>query len=338
MNTQSTILAAVRAMQSHGIVVRAIGRSATARRGGGGDLAVSVAGASRTYAVEMRDRVTPAVAAALDTAGDQPVLVVAPYIGDGAADVLRARGLDYVDTAGNAHLVGDGTLIDVRGRRRVAAPRRRSLAASRAFTRSGAQTVFVLLSWPELAARPLREIARVSGVSLGTAQIVIDELTSAGYLRGGPDGRTLARGGELLGRWAESYALWLAPTVLLATFAVDDPRWWEGAEAELADAGVQLGGEPAASLLGVRLRPTTTTLYADAIPAGLIARHRMRRDEEHGTVAVRRRFWNLSDGVARLVPAPLVFGDLVASGDPRQREHADRLRAHDDRLRGLDQS
>ena len=218
------------------------------------------------------------------------------------------------------------------------APRRRSTAASRAFTRSGAQVVFVLLSWPRVTVRPLREIARASGVSLGTAQIVVEELTSAGYLYDGPHGRTLARGGELLSRWAEAYMLWLSPRLHLAAFAVDDPRWWDGADVELDDAGAQLGGELAASLLGPDLEPTTTTLYADEVPEAVIARHRMTRDEQHGTVLVRRRFWHLPDDASALVPAPLVYADLMASGAPRQREQADLLRRHHDRLTRLDRS
>ena len=124
----------------------------------------------------------------------------------------------------------------------------------------------------------------------------------------------------------------------LATFAVDDTRWWEGADIELADAGVQLGGELAASLLDPHLHPTTATLYAETIPATLIAQRQMRRDEEGGTVPVRRRFWRMPDDAPRLVPVPLIYGDLAASGDPRQREHADRLRGHDDRLTRLDRS
>jgi len=333
VNEQPTLDAAIRVLRDHGLA---------ADIAAGPPLAATIASAgcgARTYAVEVRERMSAEVASAIHGPSDQPLLGVAPHIGDAAADVLRARGIDFVDGSGNVHLAWDAVLIDVRGRRRAAvAPRHRSPAASRAFTRSGAQVVFVLLSWPKMAARPLREIARASGVSLGTAQIVIDDLTGAGYLYEGPDGRTLARAGELLSRWAEAYALWLAPKLHLATFAVDDPRWWEGADIELADAGVQLGGELAASLLDPHLRPTTATLYAETIPATLIARWQMRRDEQDGTVFVRRRFWRLPEDVPRLVPTPLIYGDLVASGDPRQREHAERLRGHDDRLTRLDRS
>lgn len=291
----------------------------------------------RTYALRVREHLTPAVATAIDAPAGTALLVVAPHIGDAAASVLRDRGIDFVDEAGNAHLAWPRLVIDVRGRRRpIRAPRRRSTAASRAFTRSGAQVVFVLLSWPSRTGRPLRDIARASGVSLGTAQIVIEELTTAGYLVDGPRGRTLSRGGELLTRWVDAYALWLSPRLHLAAFAVTDPLWWDGADVELDDAGAQLGGELAASLLAPGLRPTAATLYADEVPADLVARHRMTPDEQEGTVVVRRRFWQMSDDVSPLVPTPLVYADLVASGDPRQREQADRLRRHNERLTRLD--
>jgi len=305
-----------------------------------GETAVVSAGTrgSRTYELETRYRVTAAAAGAISARGPRPLLI-APHIADGAADVLRSRGIDFVDASGNAHLSWPGLLVDVRGRRKAeaAVPRHQVRAASRAFTRSGAQVVFVVLSWPELTSVTVRDLARASGVSVGTAQVVLADLTSSGYLYANAGKRTLARGGELLTRWTEAYALRLAPKLALAAFAVEKPRWWDGAEQDLSDTGVQLGGELAASLLDPNLRPATAEVYVDEVPAALVARYRMTPDDG-GTVFFRRRFWTMPEDTSDLVPLPLIYADLLASGDPRQREHAERLRGTDDRLARLDRS
>lgn len=290
-----------------------------------------------TYPTVVRvGRLDRHLATALALPPGRPLLLLAPHIADTVAEVLRTRGVDFADAAGNARLAWDGLLIDVRGRRPAAATRSTDSTAAGAFTRAGTTVVFALLSWPELAARPVREIAATSDVAVGTVHSVLHELTSAGYLRTGPSGRTVNRGGELLDRWAEAYTVTLARKLQIASFMLPDPDRLPNLEADLLTAGAQLGGERAARRIDPHLHPSTTTLYLEAVPTSLVARYRLRPDGA-GTVRFRRRFWHRSDS-GQLVPSPLVYADLVSSGDPRQREHAERIRAVDDRLVELDRT
>lgn len=285
--------------------------------------------------VEWRSRMPPAVAAALQLPPGS--MLVTPWLGEEAGEILRQRGTDFVDSAGNAHLEWDGVLVDVRGRRRIRAeepaiPR----SAGRAFTRAGAQLVFVLLSWPEMASCSLRELARAARVSLGAAQQSMEDLASAGYVYDGPRGRVLARDSDLVGRWGEAYALRLAPKLDLGRFEVENDRWRRSADEVLREAGAQWGGELAATRLDSHLRPTTATVYADDVPAALVLKFRM-RPSSTGSVFIRRRFWSVpADDL--VVPAPLVWADLMISGDPRQREHAERLKESEDGLARLGRS
>ncbi|MDQ2582420.1 type IV toxin-antitoxin system AbiEi family antitoxin [Saccharothrix yanglingensis] len=194
---------------------------------------------------------------------------------------------------------------------------------------------FVLLSWPSMAHKPLRELASAGGVSLGTAQAVVDDLTRAGYLYEVAGERRLGRAGELLNRWSEAYSTRLAPVLSLGDFEASDISWWRDSEDELTRLDVQVGGEAAASVLDPHLIPSTLTLYADERPRSLIGKHRLARAEQAGNVHVRRRFWTVARQ-AWIVPPTLIYADLLASGDPRQREHADRIRLSGDRLAHLD--
>jgi len=278
-------------------------------------------------------------AAAMALPSERPILVLAPHVPDVAADALRERGVEFVDGAGNVRLAWDGMSLDVRGYRpRATSAPRQDTSASRAFTRSGAMVVFALLSWPKMAARPVREIADVSGTAVGTVHAVLSALSAAGYVYDSDAGAGLNRAGELLDRWAEAYTVNLARKLELGSFSMADPDRLGNLERALLDHGAQLGGELAGSRIDPNLRPTTATFYVEEIPAELIARFRMRRDDEKGAVYFRRRFWQRQEPNATLVPSPLVYADLVSSGDPRQREHAERIRGVDDRLVELDRS
>lgn len=298
-------------------------------------------GAARTYGVEIKPRMTAELATAVHFPPTPPPLLFTTHLSEPIAERLRTRGIDYVDTAGNAHLAWDDVLIDVRGRRRPAM--RAGRASSRgagAFGRAGLQVLFILLSWPETAAYPYRLLATMSGVSLGTVKTVIDELTGAGYLYERGNERRLARGGELLDRWSEAYSISLDAALALGDFVAADLSWWRDAEADLLSLGVQVGGEAGASLIDPHLRPASLTLYATQLPVPLIGRHRLARAENDGNVHVRSRFWKepFPEREPWIVPSPLIYADLLASGDPRQREHGDRIRSGDDRLKRIDRT
>ncbi|MFD5249534.1 type IV toxin-antitoxin system AbiEi family antitoxin [Amycolatopsis sp. NPDC058340] len=296
-------------------------------------------GAARTYGVELKRRMTAELATAVHFRQSPPPLLFTTYLSEPVAERLRARGIDYVDAAGNAHLSWDDVLIDVRGRRKPAVPAGRiSSRGAGAFGRAGLQVLFVLLSWPEAAAFPYRRLAEMSGVSLGTVKTVIDELTRAGYLYERGNERRLARGAELLDRWSEAYSITLDTSLALGEFATADLSWWPDAEADLLSAGVQVGGEAGASLIDPHLRPASLTLYADGLPVRLLGRYRLARAENGGNVHIRRRFWQAPGPESWIVPSPLIYADLLASGDPRQREHGDRIRSDDDRLKRIDRT
>jgi hypothetical protein len=250
-------------------------------------------------------------------------LLVADYINPKLAERLRERGVNFVDAAGNALLHQEGLYVFVKGERdtlRLEAERERR----RAFRPSGLKLLFALLCRPELAEADYRTLAEAAGIALGTVQWVMRDLIRDGYLlKLGRFERRLVEPKELLEAWVPAYARDLRPRLLLGRFEAEGLRWWTGTDLQRHDAW--WGGEPAAALLTKYLKPGTLTVYADKIPARLVAEQRLKKDEG-GRVEFREKFWHFEmDERGQTVPPILVYADLLALGDPRARETAERL-------------
>ena len=184
--------------------------------------------------------------------------------------------------------------------------------------------LFALLCRPELAETDYRTLADTVGVALGTVQWVMRDLINDGYvMRLGRFDRRLVEPKELLDAWVPAYARDLRPRLLLQRFEAEDIRWWR--KTDLRHHGALWGGEPAAARLTKYLKPGTLTIYADKIPARLVAAKRLKKDAA-GRVDFRKKFWRFdTDKRTPTVPPILVYADLLALADPRARETADRL-------------
>jgi hypothetical protein len=292
-----------------------------------------------TFDVHIKRRVTAASAAFVEPPAREKTLLIAPHVPDSLGELMRELGVQFVDGAGNAYVRRDGLFIDIRGRRRADAPRPNDQGRPlRAFRNTGLRILFVLLANPRMISGGFRDIAHASGASVGTVQWVVKELEGAGFVASDGE-RRLHRQRELFNQWVNGYTLDLHPRLTLATFDAEDPRWWADADQDLRAAGAQWSGEVAAWHASPRLRPGRAIVYASSVPNRLAVEHRFRKADGPGDVEIRQRFWHLpADGADILVPPPLVYADLIASGEPRQLEAAAHLRGHDAHLRRLDRS
>jgi hypothetical protein len=247
-------------------------------------------------------------------------LLVADFVTPPLADALRAQGVEFIDTAGNAFLTHPPLLIFVKGQR----PTEKIPAAERgrAFQATGLQVLFALLTRPELVARPYREIARAAGVAHGTVGWVMAELPGLGYAAEVRGRRRLTNGKRLLDQWVEAYARTLRPRLLLGRFRGDVAALQERID---VPQGALVGGEIAAARMTGHLRPATATFYVARIEPKNVFEWRLRADVA-GNVDLRRRFWNFPEDTPPFTPALLVYADLLAIGDARCLETAELLR------------
>ena len=249
-----------------------------------------------------------------------PLMVASDYISEKSATPLRDTGIQYIDASGNAYVRFQDVLVDVRGRRRskIHADLARAQRPSNLFSPRRAQVVMVLLAWPQFADANVREFAHASGVSLGQVHDTLVMLNESGYLPHGSP--SLHRRRELLEYWTAAYPTGLGPRLALASFRGEP----EPLKKVNAEDPVFMSGESAATDL---IRPETLTIYAEFLDPKLPIVNRWRADREPN-IFVRKKFWSSpykDDGPLvgfRSAPWPLVYADLVASGEPRQREVA----------------
>lgn len=279
------------------------------------------------YLVAVKHTVTPATLGAIvaqlrnrTTENGRPTLLVADYLTPPVAEKLRANAQQFADTAGNAYLEGPGLLVYVTGRKPTttdAVPR-----TGQALTTNGLKILFALICDQTLAAAPQRTIAAAAGVALGAVPSVLADLQTVGHLLVAGRNRRLNATKRLLDEWAFAYARRLRPKTLHAIFTTPHFDTWR--EWKLDPEQARWGGEPAANLLVRHLTPGVLTIYAEKPQPKLIVEQRIGRIERvpqtglHGEF--RKPFWgttlNTGDRTDT-VPPPLVYADLLATGDAR---------------------
>ncbi|MFF5084148.1 type IV toxin-antitoxin system AbiEi family antitoxin [Actinoplanes sp. NPDC000266] len=273
------------------------------------------------YLVQFKALTLTAVAHRKGPSGPRPTLMIGDRISPRSADAFREANIQFVDALGNAFIAFGDVFIDVRGRvERAARPERSAGQAGNLFSRVRAQVILALLTWPELAVGVRREIAGAAGTSLGQAHDVMTRLAEAGFLR--PSSKGLARTDELVDYWTAAYPTGLGPRLAVAEFHGDPSRPVK------SERPVYLSGETA---VGVDVaRPATSTVYLDSLEPKLAVANRWSSNPERvPNVFVRKKFWT-SPRLAEKdpnAPWPLVYADLMATGDARLAEVARTWRA-----------
>lgn len=255
------------------------------------------------------------------------IILVTDFVPPTIADKLRELDISFFDASGNAFFNEPEFYIFISSRGRtlnVSTPK-----PSLIFQASGLQLLFVLLCVPNAENKTYRELAEMSGVSLGTVSEVMNALTAELYLVKQAEKRTLFRKDGLMKRWVQSFSEVLRPRLFEAQFEAEDVDWWE--EIGLAKVTACWGGEVAADMLTGYLNPTKALIYVKGSPSSLVKEYKLRRVRE-GNVKIRRKFWNFNEGDI-IAPPLLVYTDLLATAESRNLEAAQII--YDEHLAGL---
>ena len=255
------------------------------------------------------------------------IMLVTDFVPPTVADKLRELNISFFDANGNAFFNEPEFYIFISSRGKtlnVSSPK-----PSLIFQASGLQLLFVLLSIPNAENKPYRELAEMSGVSLGTVSEVMNALTAELYLVKQAEKRTLFRKDFLMKRWVQSFAEILRPKLSERQFESENV---DLEEAFLAKIRACWSGEVAADMMTGYLSPTKTLIYAKDLSLRLLINKYKLRRVVKGSIKLRQKFWNFNKDYI-LAPPLLVYADLLATAESRNLEAAQII--YDEHLAGL---
>jgi hypothetical protein len=257
-----------------------------------------------------------------------PVLLVSSYISRELAQRYRALATNFIDSAGNAYINLPGLYINISGQPRP--PQSHAVRERKAVSTAGLRVIFALLTQRELIHGNYRAIAKAANVSLGSVGNVLADLKNRGFIYDNSQEehkRRITDFRRLVEEWSTYYPAVLRPKLNVRRFSAKDPQWWQNAH--LNQAKAVWGGEVAAARLVPNFKPAIITVYVSGNPDDVIVDNRLQLDVR-GNVEILEMFWDKAtesesvnnSGTANPI---LIYADLMATADPRDREIAKQI-------------
>lgn len=246
-------------------------------------------------------------------------MLVANYITPKAMEMLKAKGINYVDGKGNMYLRKGTVLLFVTGIPNQPQPPK---TRTRLVGKAGLQVLFWLLQNPSSINDGYRALADRANVALGNLPILFKALEAEGFLvKLDAKQWRLVQKDRLLDIWVQEFGRRLKPALLLDRFQPAQTAFrqhWKDLELQ---NGAIWGGEPGADLLTDYLVPTAFTLYCNAPRVEIVKNYRW-APQAGGSIAVYRKFWKDDPLLDQKAKPLLAYADLMESGDERGKEVA----------------
>ena len=251
------------------------------------------------------------------------LILVTRYVNQNMAEELKRYNIQFIDVAGNTYINLPPIYINITGKRNPYIHAQKE--NKRAFQQTGLKVIFALFNNPDLINTTYRNIAEEVKVALGTVNWTMRDLKQDMFvIDKGHLGKVLNNKKELLDKWIIYYPEKLRTKLVLGKFKTKNPDWWK--EINIQDYDAQWGGEVAAHLMTKYLIPQDIKIY--------INEHRMIDfiidnnliQDPNGNIELLKRFWKKENNtIKEIVPALLVYADLINTGDPRNIEAANMI-------------
>ncbi len=285
----------------------------------------------RVFALEVRGALGLAALSRLEGIArtvEAPVVVVADVVGPKLAAELLARGMGYVDAAGNCHVEVDAGRITlhIEGRRRTS--RARTSGVLRA---AGYRALFATLAQPDLSHATVRQLEASSGASRHAVAQLLGRLRDAGaLLRTGRRGYawTPRQRGPWMDRFVAGWADVLRARQLRGRYRLrtSGPELAEQILGEfLTDAGIAwgLGGSAGAMRMTRYFRDRETVVHVQRWSTAIAAKVGAVPDRD-GDVVIFDTLGTLDlvSPVSGTAHPLLIHAELAQSPEPRAQDAA----------------
>jgi hypothetical protein len=243
-------------------------------------------------------------------------IAYAEVIPEWAFEPLQTKGVGYIDLAGELYLP-----IRLSQRRKSSQPSDTDVAPKGAARGQREQLLFALLSEPSLRHKSQRTIAKEIQMAHSTVSHGLAALVSDGDIIVSNRNHEIRinQAPHMLDRWLEFFSTnfkeLTKPEIFRSSLQKLDPSWWQST----AISDLYWSGDVAASRLGGNLRPERYLIYHAGQARQDVMRSLRLVPDPRGTIEMRRRFWKFSwpDEQVGLVPLPLIYSDLMLTGDSR---------------------
>lgn len=265
------------------------------------------------------------------------VVLVTEYINPNQATTLKRHKVPFVDVAGNVYINQPPIYIDIQGKtpKKPKQEEARAKQLGKAFQPKGMKVVLMMLLEPDLVTKPMRTIADVAQVALGTVKQVIDDLIYQNLIvQKDQKTKVIVNPEVLLEKWFQAYPTAVEAKLAKGVYIADNVEKLRGLNVQ--DIGALWGGEYAAELCDRYLNAKDYLLYVMPEHKNeLIKLARLRKEktgETLNTKAIRviiaeppleiEKLKGHKDGV---VHPYLVYANLLTSSDPRTLDAARRF-------------
>jgi len=259
-----------------------------------------------------------------------PLLLLARYIPRPSAERLIESGVNFLDQAGNMHLVlGRNYERTIIGNKENTAPKEGQRVSS-----AIAQLMFTFATKESAASWSVRQLAEASGLSKSNVAKVRQQLVERGVLRESEHGFDIRDKSRLQEELLRGYELALRPKLLIGRFRSSDSEldgMLASVRGAFADISIRwsVTGGPAAHALQKFYRGSELPIFVESFPNQLRRQLRIIPEKSGPLIFLRSfgevPFWRKTEPFP-LAPPWLIYSELMYSSDARAHEAAEEIK------------
>ncbi len=248
-------------------------------------------------------------------------LLLLPQLTMESYEYLRSKDINFCDTMGNL-LISIGGMRFANSNLFAAS---KDVASINMMTMAFMKLVLVLLQIEDAIKMPMRDMARIAGISLGSVQRCVEILKTKGFLFTTRNGRFLKNHKDLLQIWVQGFNDVVKPQILAGYAMWRTPKEYKSWESLILPNSACWGGEAAAKIIDGYLDAEQLSIFTSQMYVKTVLEMNLIPNKD-GDIVVYKKFWTEEmQQDPRLAPLLVVYAQLMGIKDSRCHDAAKRL-------------